>query len=109
MLSEVKATIRRGRITGKMALTVTTHLTEIAASTNKYFVMHLYKGTEKVTRDMVGTTIVAETTMVDGVMAVGPGKSYLQSTLLKMPRPRWVAAFSCLDLAPFSQSPTNLN
>ena len=73
MLSAVKATIRRGRISGKMALTVTTHLTEIAASTNKYFVMHLYKGTEKVTRDMVGTTIVAETTMVDGVMAVGPG------------------------------------
>jgi len=75
MLSAVKATIRRGRISGKMALTVTTHLTEIAASTNRYFVMHLYKVTEKVTRDMVGTTIVAEmeTTMVDGVMAVGPG------------------------------------
>jgi len=58
---------------------------ETVGSSNRYSEMHLSRDTEKVTRGMADTTIVAETEtiMADGVMAVGPGKFYLQSTLPK--------------------------
>jgi len=85
MRNVARVTIRKDLISGGMGRTVTTRLMETVGSSNRYSEMHLSRDTEKVTRGMADTTIVAETEtiMADGVMAVGPGKFYLQSTLPK--------------------------
>ena len=92
MHSVVKATTRSVRTSGRMALMAITRPTETVVSTNKYSEMRLYKVTVKVIQGTVVTTGEV-TTMGDGVMAVGPGKFYLQSTLLEMPRPKWSRHF----------------
>ena len=85
MRNVARVTIRKDLISGGMGRTVTTRLMETVGSSNRYSEMHLSRDTEKVTRGMADTTIVAETETIraDGVMAVGPGKFYLQSTLPK--------------------------
>jgi len=92
MGSVVKATTRSDHTSGGMGQTVTTQVMETVASINRYFAMRLYRVTEKVTR-ATAVTIEEVTTTADGVMAVGPGKFYLQSTLLKNAAATQVAAF----------------
>ena len=82
MRSVARITIHRGLISGRMGRTVTTRPMETVGSSNRYSETHLSRDTEKVTRGMAETIGVA-TIMADGVMVVGPGKFYLQSTLLK--------------------------
>jgi len=97
MHSVAKATTRNVRTSGRMALMAITRPTETVVSTNRYSEMRLYKVTVKVIQGTVVTTGEVTTT-ADGVMAVGPGKFYLQSTLLEMPRPKWSRHFILVPL-----------